>query len=104
MVSRLSRTSTLVSTIESMPLVATAYLATAASNQPTRRGRPVVVPYSLPTSRIRSPSASVSSVGNGPYPTRVVYALNTPTVLSTRDGGMPLPVQAPPAVGDDDVT
>ena len=43
-------------------------------------------------------------VGKGPYPTRVVYALNTPTVRVTRDGGMPLPVQAPPAVGDDDVT
>ena len=28
-----------------------------------------------------------------------MYALNTPMVLEIRDGGMPLPVQAPPAVG-----
>ena len=28
----------------------------------------------------------------------MVYALNTPTVRVTRDGGMPLPVHAPPAL------
>ena len=36
-----------------------------------RRGLPVVVPYSLPTSRILLPMALSSSVGNGPPPTRV---------------------------------
>ena len=36
-----------------------------------RRGRPVVVPNSCPISRNLSPSASKSSVGNGPSPTRL---------------------------------
>src|SRR4051812_40320800 len=75
-----------------------------ASYQPQRRGRPVVVPNSAPTSRSRSPHSSSSSVGNGPDPTRVVYALTTPTTAEMRIGGMPEPVQAPPAVGFDDVT
>src|SRR3954465_4101867 len=81
-----------------------AYRPMTASNQPQRRGRPVVVPNSAPTLRSRSPSASSSSVGNGPSPTRVVYALTTAITLSTRVGGMPDPVHAPPAVADDDVT
>jgi hypothetical protein len=38
---------------------------------PQRRGRPVVVPYSCPRSRIRSPTASFNSLTNGPAPTRV---------------------------------
>lgn len=42
------------------------------SNQPTRRGRPVTVPYSWAMSRILSPVSSCSSVGNGPAPTLVV--------------------------------
>src|SRR3954451_201690 len=75
-----------------------------ASYQPQRRGRPVVVPYSPPSVRSFSPSASSSSVGNGPSPTRVVYALMTAMTLSTRFGGMPEPVQAPPAVALLDVT
>jgi hypothetical protein len=57
-------TSTLASTMESMPLLSTAYRATAPSNHATRRARPVVVPDSTPTSRMRSPSSPVSSVGN----------------------------------------
>src|SRR2546425_5680018 len=99
-----SRTSSLVRAIDPMPLRATVYRETTASNQPTRRARPVVVPYSRPTSRIRSPVASSSSVGIGPYPTRVVKALYTPRVRSTRVGGIPDPVSAPPADGEDDVT
>jgi len=35
------------------------------------RGRPVLAPNSLPTLRSRSPISSLSSVGNGPLPTRV---------------------------------
>ena len=38
----------------------------------------MVAPYSSPSARRRSPSASGSSVGNGPPPTRVVYALAMP--------------------------
>ena len=43
-----------------------------ASNQPQRRARPVVVPFSLPFTDRCSPTLSNSSVGNGPEPTRVV--------------------------------
>ena len=75
-----------------------------ASYQPQRRGRPVVVPNSPPTLRSRSPSASNSSVGNGPSPTRVAYALATAMTRSIRVGGTPEPVHAPPAVALDDVT
>ena len=48
--------------------------------------------------------SSCSSVGNGPSPTRVVYALRIAMTRSMRVGGMPEPVQAPPAVALDDVT
>lgn len=51
-----------------------AYFRAGISNQPTRRGRPVVVPYSLPTSRNVSAASPKSSVGYGPAPTLVVYA------------------------------
>src|SRR6266581_3813937 len=74
------------------------------SYQPHLRGRPVVVPNSQPACRSLSPSASSSSVGNGPSPTRVVYAFTIAITLSTRVGGMPLPVHAPPAVALDEVT
>src|SRR6266704_3499887 len=47
---------------------------------------------------------SAFSVGNGPSPTRVVYAFITPTTRSIRCGGTPEPVQAPPAVVFDEVT
>ena len=87
-----------------MPLIRTAYRAMTASNQPQRRLRPVVVPYSPPVWRSHSPCSSRSSVGNGPEPTRVVYALRMPMILVSRFGGMPAPVQAPPAVGELEVT
>jgi len=70
--SRPERTSNLVTTRSVRPLTRTAWRATTASNQPQRRSRPVVVPYSTPTLRRCSPIASRSSVGNGPEPTRVV--------------------------------
>ena len=38
------------------------------------------------------------SVGNGPPPTRVVYALITPITFPMRRGGIPRPVQIPPTV------
>ncbi len=49
------------------------------SSQPQRRGRPVTEPNSLPRSASRAPVSSVSSVGKGPVPTRVVYALTMPS-------------------------
>ena len=67
----------------------TAWRSITASNQPGRRRRPVLVPYSRPTSTKWSPEGDLrridalavlaadgledmaSSVGNGPVPTRV---------------------------------
>ena len=69
-----------------MPLTRLAYRATTASNQPQRRSRPVVVPNSPPCLRRCSPLSSNSSVGNGPEPTRVVYALMMPMTRSIRVG------------------
>src|SRR5947208_58355 len=97
-------TSSLVTTRSLMPFTRTAYRPTTASNQPTRRGRPVVVPNSTPTFARCVPLSSNSSVGNGPAPTRVVYALMTPITWEIRVGGMPDPTHAPPAVGLDEVT
>ncbi len=97
-------TSSLVTTRSVSPLTRVAYRATTASNQPHRRSRPVVVPYSAPTLRRVAPSLSNSSVGNGPSPTRVVYAFAMPMTRSMRVGGTPDPTQAPPAVGLDEVT
>ena len=48
--------------------------------------------------------ASSNSVGKGPLPTLVQYALTTPTTLSMDVGGIPKPVQAPPEVGLELVT
>ena len=67
-------------------------------------GLPVVAPNSAPTFLKSSPSLSKSSVGNGPKPTRVVYALTIPTTEVILVGGIPDPVHAPPEVGFDDVT
>ena len=86
------------------PLIFAACSTTSASNQPQRRGRPVVAPNSPPTVRSFSPSSSNSSVGNGPSPTRVVYALAIPIARSIRVGPTPPPVVAPAAVGFEEVT
>src|SRR5262245_28217615 len=91
----------------SAPANAAVYRTATASNHPTRRGRPVTVPYSLPVLRIRSPSPcgpSSSSVGNGPRPTRVVYAFTTPTILVRYLAGTPDPDQTPAGRLDELVT
>ena len=44
------------------------------------------------------------SVGNGPPPTRVVYALTTPITFPIIFGGMPRPVHTPPMVVEEEVT
>lgn len=44
------------------------------------------------------------SVGNGPDPTRVVYALTTPMVFEIFWGGIPRPVQTPPIEVGEEVT
>src|SRR5207248_8275077 len=69
-----------------------------ASYQPQRLGRPVTVPYSRPVLRIFSPTPSgpsLSSVGNGPRPTRVEYAFSTPMIRVRCRAGTPLPLQTP---------
>ena len=53
---------------------------------------------------ILSPISSLSSVGNGPLPTLVVYALKIPKTLFILFGAIPRPVQAPAAVVFEDVT
>src|SRR5262249_17531739 len=102
--SRPSRTSSLVSASASRPLIRTPYRAATASYQPQRRDRPVTPPYSLPLSRKRLARSSESSVGKGPSPTLVVYALTTPRTASMARGPTPNPVQMPPTDAFDDVT
>src|SRR4030095_4513829 len=80
------------------------YFNAGRSSQPQRRGRPVVAPNSFPDFRISSPVASSSSVGNGPLPTRVQYALKIPYTSPIRDGAMPNPVQVPAVMVFEEVT
>src|SRR5918998_272358 len=70
-----------------------------AKGSPDLRGLPVVLPYSFPVRLMISPVSSRSSVGKGPSPTLVVYALVTPITRSSARGGMPAPTHAPPADG-----
>ena len=62
------------------------------------------MPNSNPAERRNSPDSSNSSVGNGPDPTRVVYAFTTAMTRSKRLGATPDPVAAPPDVAFEDVT
>ena len=80
------------------PLTRAEYRAATASNQPQRRGRPVTVPYSQPTRRMRSPISLSSSVGKGPPPTRVVYAFTIPIQRSMCRVGTPDPEAIPAAL------
>src|ERR1051326_1193467 len=99
-----SSTSIFVMANESRALIIVAYRAAGPSNQPQRRGRPVVEPNSLPRVRTVSPGSPRASAGHGPPPTRVVYALETPMIVWTCFGEMPSPVATPPAAALDDVT
>ena len=64
----------------------------------------MVAPNSPPSCRRRSASASGSSVGSGPSPTRVIYAFATPITSSISVGPIPTPEAAPPAVVVEEVT
>src|SRR5438132_12433931 len=101
--SRPSSTSSLVSANASRPLIRTPYRTATASYQPHRRGRPVTAPYSLPLSRNRLPNSPRSSVGSGPSPTRVVYALPTPSTPLMARGPTPNPAHTPPIDALDEV-
>src|SRR3954469_14943873 len=98
------RASSFVNTRPVSPLILIAYLSATRSRQPQRRGRPVVVPYSPPASRMRSPTSSSSSLGKGPERTGVAYALPIPHTSSISLGPTPAPAQPAPDTVFDDVT
>ncbi len=81
-----------------------AYFRATKSIQPHLRGRPVVAPNSLPIFLISSPTLSCNSVGKGPLPTLVQYALVTPNTSLISLGETPRPVQTPAEMVLDDVT
>ena len=58
----------------------------------------MTVPNSLPAWRMRSPVSLSCSVGNGPPPTRVVYALTIPIQRSMCRVGTPEPAGMPAAL------
>src|SRR3989338_548148 len=99
-----SNTSIFVTAILLKPFTNTECFTKSASNQPQRRGRPVVAPNSSPSSRTIAIKAGGNSVGKGPSPTRVVYAFTTPITSSIWAGLKPVPVMAPPADAFEDVT
>src|SRR5438067_12712615 len=74
-------TSSLVIASAVSVLSLTAYRSATRSSHPTRRERPVVVPYSPPRSRIASPSSPSISVELGPSSTSVPYAITTRQLL-----------------------
>src|ERR1700742_2110194 len=96
--------SSLVRAIPVMPLTAADWRTSTASNQPQRRLRPVLTPNSRPRVPRYSPISLSCSVGKGPEPTRVVYALTIPSTNPTRPGPSPEPDDAVPATVFDEVT
>ena len=86
------------------PLSSTAYLSQTKSSQPQRRGLPVDVPYSCPSSRIVAPILLVNSVGKGPSPTLEVYAFIIPYTELTFVGPTPAAAAKPDDMHDDEVT
>src|SRR5215218_7474449 len=97
-------TSSIVSASPAMPFKEAVYLTATRSSHPHRLGRPVVAPYSWPTSLKVPPASSKSSVGIGPSPTLVVYALVTPMTSPRPLGGIPAPMHTPPTDGFELVT
>ena len=91
-----SSTSSLVSAMPVTPLIAQLWRTSTASNQPQRRLRPVTVPNSRPRWPSFSPVSSSSSVGKGPAPTLVVYALTIPSTNPVDPGPSPDPDAAVP--------
>ena len=70
---------------------------------PTRRGRPVLAPYSPPASRSFSASSPNHSQVKGPSPTQEEYAFTTPMILSSLAVGRPEPTGAYAAMGLEEV-
>src|SRR5690554_2170599 len=90
-----SNTSLFIITNLVTPFSLIVYLSATKSIHPHRRGRPVTEPYSLPLSLSRCPSLSNSSVGKGPLPICVQYALKIPNTSPICLGEIPRPVHAP---------
>mmetsp|Transcript_3781 Transcript_3781/g.13442 ORF Transcript_3781/g.13442 Transcript_3781/m.13442 type:complete len:283 (+) Transcript_3781:2685-3533(+) len=86
------------------PLILLAKFNATISNHPIRLGLPVVVPYSYPIALKSSAKSPNNSVGYGPLPTLVVYALATPMMVSNLFGAKPRPEHTPPKLGFDEVT
>ena len=82
----------------STPFNIQVYRRATKSNHPVLLGLPVVAPNSFPCFRNHSPSSPKSSVGNGPEPTRVQYALKIPYTLPICLGAIPNPLQTPESV------
>ena len=74
------------------------------SNQPHLLSLPVVAPFSPPHLAIFFPNSPSSSEGNGPWPTRVVYAFVIPNEYSISVGLKPVPDNNPANVVLDEVT
>src|SRR5262245_5365456 len=89
------KTSSNMMLIDVTPLSRLVYRTATTSSQPQRRGRLVTVPYSLPRSRKRWPRGLSNSVGKGPPPTRVEYALTTPMIRPICRAGTPEPLEMP---------
>ena len=88
----------------SIPETLIVCLTKTPSNHPHLLFRLVTVPNSLPLVPKISPISSFSSVGNGPSPTRVVYAFVIPKTKFIELGPHPDPVAAEAATVFDDVT
>ena len=81
-----------------------AYFKAGMSIHPHLLALPVVEPNSFPTFPRCSPMLSFNSVGNGPLPTLVQYALNIPITSPILLGATPSPVHAPAVIVFEDVT
>merc|ERR1712226_60003 len=78
------------------PLIMCVYCNMKVSSHPHLLGLPVVVPNSCPLFLNNSSISLSPSVGNGPVPTLVRYALTTPYTSPIFLGGTPNPVQIAP--------
>src|ERR1041385_1527079 len=104
MVSNAERISVFIIINSVTPFIMMAYFKAGRSSHPHLLGLPVVDPYSFPISRIFCPTSSSNSVGKGPLPTRVQYALKIPITPPILLGAIPNPVHAPAHIVFDEVT
>ena len=87
-----------------MPFTIIEYFIAGKSSHPQRLGLPVVAPNSCPSFLKFAPVSSNSSVGKGPQPTLVQYALKIPNISPMSLGETPKPTHAPALIVLDEVT